>query len=159
MYELLVKGKQLYSLNYRIKEYEQKDEEVQKRISLLRVIEKLKYSHTIKRGGIVMDILRFNYSTLLKRSKSRSYQLQVMELTKVLMTFLIDNSLINLEPFNENGSIKEDLIIRKSNLSDVGNQLFNIYYPKWSNYIDRGGSIENIKILENGLRALQKTKI
>ncbi|MEA0553343.1 hypothetical protein U1P98_21610 [Lysinibacillus irui] len=106
-----------------------------------------------------MDILRFNYSTLLKRSKSRSYQLQVMELTKVLMTFLKDNSLINLEPFNENGSLKEDLIIRKSNLSDIGNQLFNIYYPKWSNYIDCGGNIENIKILENGLRALLKTKI
>lgn len=106
-----------------------------------------------------MDILRFNYSTLLKRSKSRSYQLQVMELTKVLMTFLKDNRLINMEPFKEDGSIKEDLVIRKSNLSDIGNELFKIYYPKWSNYIDRGGNIENVKILENGLRALQKTNI
>lgn len=108
---------------------------------------------------MVMDILRFNYSTLLKRSKSRSYQLQVMELTKVLMTFLKDNRLINMEPFKEDGSIKEDLVIRKSNLSDIGNELFKIYYPKWSNYIDRGGNIENVKILENGLRALQKTNI
>lgn len=106
-----------------------------------------------------MDILRFNYSTLLKRSKSKSYQLQVMELTKVLMTFLKDNNLINMDPFKEDGSIKEDLVIRKSNLSDIGNELFKIYYPKWSNYIDRGGNIENVKILENGLRALQKTKI
>jgi len=106
-----------------------------------------------------MDILKFNYSTLLKRSKSRSYQLQVKELTKVLMTFLKDNSLINMDPFKEDGSIKEDLVIRKSNLTDIGNELFKIYYPKCSNYIDRGGNIENVKILENGLRALQKTKI
>lgn len=105
-----------------------------------------------------MDILRFNYSTLLKRSKSRSYQLQVTALTTVLMTFLKENSLIYLEPFKEDGSLKEDLIIRKSNLSDIGNELFKIYYPKWSNYIDRGGNIENVKILENGLSALQSVK-
>lgn len=52
-----------------------------------------------------------------------------------------------MEPFKENGSIKEDLVIHKSNLSDIGNELFKIYYPKWSNYIDRGGNIENVKIL------------
>lgn len=105
-----------------------------------------------------MDILRVNYSTLLKRSKSRSYQLQVTALTTVLMTFLKENSLIYLEPFKEDGSLKEDLIIRKSNLSDIGNELFKIYYPKWSNYIDRGGNIENVKILENGLSALKSVK-
>lgn len=43
-----------------------------------------------------------------------------------------------MDPFKEDGSIKEDLVIRKSNLSDIGNELFKIYYPKWSNYIDRG---------------------
>jgi len=103
-----------------------------------------------------MDILRFNYSTLLKRSKSRSYQLQVKELTKVLMTFLKDNSLINMDPFKEDGSIKEDLVIRKSNLTDIGNELFKIYYPRWSNYIDRGGEYRKCKDIRKWFKGSTK---
>lgn len=101
------------------------------------------------------DQLRFNYSTLRKRSKSKSYQQQIEKLTTVLMTFLKEHQLLHVEPFNEDGSLKEDLIIRQSSLSEIGNELFKVYFPKWSNYIDRGGNIENTAILEKGLKTLQ----
>ncbi|EAS1759917.1 hypothetical protein BH012_23140 [Salmonella enterica] len=102
-----------------------------------------------------MDLLRFNYSTLLKRSKNLSYREQITKITIVLMTFLKENELVMFEPFKDDGSLKEDLILYSSDLTDVGNLLFKEYYPKWSSYIDRGGDVSNTKILNDGLNILK----
>lgn len=101
-----------------------------------------------------MTILRFNYSTLLKRSKNLSYREQITKMTVVLMTFLKENQLLAFEPFNDDGSVKEDLVIQSTDLTDEGNVLFKEYFPKWSAYIDRGGEIENTKILNDGLKKI-----
>ena len=85
-----------------------------------------------------MDLLRFNYSTLLKRSKSLSYREQITTITIVLMNFLKENNLVIIEPYS-------------SDLTEDGNLLFKEYYPKWSRYIDRGGDVNNTKILDDGL--------
>ncbi|MEP8619449.1 hypothetical protein ABKV54_11200 [Enterobacter hormaechei] len=103
-----------------------------------------------------MNLLRFNYSTLLKRSKNLSYREQITNITTVLMTFLKENELVTLEPFKEDGSLKEDLVLYSSDLTDIGNLLFKEYYPKWSGYIDRGGDVNNTKILNDGLNTLKK---
>ncbi|EPW7978147.1 hypothetical protein ACWPSR_004266 [Cronobacter turicensis] len=103
----------------------------------------------------MMDLLRFNYTTLLKRSKNLSYREQITKITIVLMTFLKENGLIMIEPFKDDGSLKEDLILYSSDLTDVGNLLFKEYYPKWSSYIDRGGDVNNTKILNDGLNILK----
>jgi hypothetical protein len=55
------------------------------------------------------------------------------------MTFLKENNLITLEPFKDDGEVKDDLVLYSSDLTDLGNLLFKEYYPKWSAYIDRGG--------------------
>ena len=98
-----------------------------------------------------MDLLRFNYSTLLKRSKSLSYREQITTITIVLMNFLKENNLVIIEPFEEDGSLREDLVLYSSDLTEDGNILFKEYYPKWSRYIDRGGDVNNTKILDDGL--------
>lgn len=103
-----------------------------------------------------MNLLRFNYSTLLKRSKNLSYREQITNITTVLMTFLKENELVTLEPFKEDGSLKEDLVLYSSDLTDIGNLLFKEHYPKWSGYIDRGGDVNNTKILNDGLNTLKK---
>ncbi|MDV5354751.1 hypothetical protein QM201_07530 [Enterobacter asburiae] len=103
-----------------------------------------------------MNLLRFNYSTLLKRSKNLSYREQITNITTVLMTFFKENELVTLEPFKEDGSLKEDLVLYSSDLTDIGNLLFKECYPKWSGYIDRGGDVNNTKILSDGLSALKK---
>ncbi|ELZ8935180.1 hypothetical protein U1D46_004214 [Cronobacter dublinensis] len=102
-----------------------------------------------------MSLLRFNCATLLKRSKNLSYRAQITKITIVLMTFLKENGLIMIEPFEDDGSLKEDLVLYNSDLTDVGNLLFKEYYPKWSSYIDRGGDVNNTKILSDGLNILK----
>lgn len=108
-----------------------------------------------QQGGNAMNSLRFNYSALLKRSKNLSYREQITNITTVLMIFLKKNKLVTLEPFKEDGTLKEDLVLYSSDLTDIGNLLFKEYYPKWSEYIDRGGDVNNIKILNDGLNLLK----
>ncbi|MDC5925967.1 hypothetical protein PPO04_06240 [Proteus mirabilis] len=61
-----------------------------------------------------MSVLRFNYSTLLKRNKSLSYREQIAKITKVLMIFLKENNLITLEPFKDDGEVKDELVLYSS---------------------------------------------
>ncbi|AUU15753.1 hypothetical protein [Proteus mirabilis] len=103
-----------------------------------------------------MSVLRFNYSTLLKRNKRLSYREKITKITKVLMIFLKENNLITLEPFKDDGEVKDELVLYSSDLTDLGNLLFKEYYPKWSAYIDRGGDVSNIKILNDGLNKLKR---
>lgn len=103
-----------------------------------------------------MDILRYNYATTLKRSKNLAYREQIKKITTVLMTFFKENNLLLMNPFKEDGSLKEDLILHRSDFTEIGNILWIKYFPKWSAYIDRTGNITNIKILKNGLVALKK---
>ncbi|WP_435925626.1 hypothetical protein [Paenibacillus sp. DYY-L-2] len=102
-----------------------------------------------------MSILRYSYPTMLKRSKSLSYRQQVTLMTTVLMNFLVEHELIVIEPFHENGSLKEDLELRSTDLTDLGNVFFKEVFPKWSAYIDRGGDIQKTTILLKGLNKLQ----
>ncbi|WP_455930631.1 hypothetical protein [Pseudomonas fluorescens] len=101
-----------------------------------------------------MDMLQYNYQSMLKRSKNLTYRAEVTEMTEVLMRFLKDNELIRSDPFNEDGSLKSDLVLRRSDLSDTGNSLFEQFFPKWSAFIDRGGDAKDTKILSAGLRKI-----
>ncbi|MGN7356857.1 hypothetical protein ACTHPF_05780 [Paenibacillus sp. SAF-054] len=76
-------------------------------------------------------------------------------MTTVLMNFLVEHKLIVIEPFHENGSLKDDLVLRSSDLTDLGNEFFKVVFPKWSAYIDRGGDIQNTTVLLKGLEKLQ----
>lgn len=102
-----------------------------------------------------MSILRYSYPTILKRSKSLSYQQQVHSMTTVLINFLVEHKLIVIEPFQEDGSLRDDLVLRSSDLTDLGNEFFKEVFPKWSAYIDRGGDIQKTTILLKGLNKLQ----
>lgn len=102
-----------------------------------------------------MNLKRFSYSDFLKRSKNLTYRKQVTDLATVLMTFFKENHLITVDPFNEDGSLKEDgFALYNSDFTEIGMLLFNQYFPKWSAYLDRGGDVHNTKILEKGLKAL-----
>ncbi|OCG39808.1 hypothetical protein [Gilliamella sp. Bif1-4] len=102
-----------------------------------------------------MNIKRFSYSALLEKSEDLTYRKQVTDLATVLMTFFKENNLITVDPFNEDGSLKEDdFALYNSDFTKVGRLLFDQYYPKWSAYLDRGGDVHNTKIFEKGLKAL-----
>ncbi|WP_218057606.1 hypothetical protein [Gilliamella sp. Bif1-4] len=109
----------------------------------------------LKYGLNILNVRRFSYSDLLKANKTLSYRKQVTDLATVLMTFFKENNLITVDPFKEDGSLKEDdFALYNSDFTKVGRLLFDQYFPKWSAYLDRGGDVHNTKILEKGLKAL-----
>lgn len=64
-------------------------------------------------------------------------------MTNSLLNFLYRNDLlVDIHPFNDDGSIKEELVIKKSNVTDEGLQLFIKPVNNWFNALDKGTSPE-----------------
>ena len=107
----------------------------------------------------VNDIVLFDHQLLLNRTNDIDYQEAIKKMSLSLMKFLIENELlVDINPFNQDGSVKKDLIIKKSNLTDEGFQLFVKPVNNWWNALDRGTSPEKVTILENGLKKIRAAK-
>ena len=107
----------------------------------------------------VNDIVLFDFDAFLSGSKDIDYQEAIKKMSLSLMKFLIENDLlVDINPFNQDGSVKKDLIIKKSNLTDEGFQLFVKPVNNWWNALDRGTPPEKVTILENGLKKIHAAK-
>ena len=107
----------------------------------------------------VNDIVLFDFDAFISGSKDIDYQEAIKKMSLSLMKFLIENDLlVDINPFNQDGSVKKDLIIKKSNLTDEGFQLFVKPVNNWWNALDRGTPTEKVTILENGLKKIRATK-
>lgn len=107
----------------------------------------------------VNDIVLFDFDAFISGSKDIDYQEAIKKMSLSLMKFLIENDLlVDINPFNQDGSVKKDLIIKKSNLTDEGFQLFVKPVNNWWNALDRGTSPEKVTILENGLKKIRAEK-
>ena len=105
------------------------------------------------------DIVLFDFDAFISGSKDIDYQEAIKKMSLSLMKFLIENDLlVDINPFNQDGSVKKDLIIKKSNLTDEGFQLFVKPVNNWWNALDRGTSPEKVTILENGLKKIRAEK-
>ena len=103
-----------------------------------------------------MDFVLFDYDAFISGSKDVDYQEAIKKMSLSLMKFLIENDLlVNINPFNQDGSVKNDLIIKKSNLTDEGFQLFVKPVNNWWDALDRGTPPEKVTILENGLKKIR----
>ena len=68
----------------------------------------------------VNDIVLFDFDAFISGSKDIDYQEAIKKMSLSLMKFLIENDLlVDINPFNQDGSVKKDLIIKKSNLTDL----------------------------------------
>lgn len=106
-----------------------------------------------------MDFILYNHEEILERSSDSDYKENINKAAVFLVKFLIDNELlVNIIPFNEDGSIKKDLVIRKSNVTDEGYQLFVKPVNNWWNALDRGTPPEKVTILENGLKKIRNPR-
>jgi hypothetical protein len=107
----------------------------------------------------VNDIVLFDFDAFISGSKDIDYQEAIKKMSLSLMKFLIENDLlVDINPFNQDGSVKKDLIIKKSNLTDEGFQLFVKPVNNWWNALDRGTPPEKVTILENGLKKIRAAK-
>lgn len=94
----------------------------------------------------------YDVPMLLTRNKSRSWRSSVLARATTLCAFLQDNGLlVNLCPFDEQGNIRQDVVIRTSNLNEEGLAIFDRAWLNWERYLDRGGDVHNISSLKKGL--------
>jgi hypothetical protein len=106
-----------------------------------------------------VDLSLHNIPVLLSANKSDAYRDQIMRVSAALLGFLKKHDLlIGVEPFGADGAVKEDFVLRMSNVTDDGLELFKKIVPGWSAYIDKGGEIENISRLEKGLQKIREGK-
>jgi len=108
------------------------------------------------------NIVLCNVPMLLSRSKNVNYKESVIRSEHSLASFLYDNGLlVDINPFNEDGELKLDLVIRKRNVTDEGYELFKQgIVGGWYNYLDRSivpNKYENISRLEKGLKKIRET--
>ena len=107
----------------------------------------------------VNDIVLFDFDAFISGSKDIDYQEAIKKMSLTLMKILIENDLlVDINPFNQDKSVKKDLIIKKSNLTDEGFQLFVKPVNNWWNALDRGTPPEKVTILENGLKKIRAAK-
>ncbi len=105
------------------------------------------------------DFIVLDYSTLLNANKSKDYQDRIHLRMKILINFLYQNNLlVNIEPYNEQGNVKEDVILFASNLTADGLELFKKPVQNWFSAHDRGTPIEKITILEKGLEKIRNKR-
>lgn len=96
---------------------------------------------------------------LLTRNKSTEWQNMITERSTALLLFLKKNNLlVNVDPFDTTGVLKPDTVIKKSNTTDEGLELFKKAIPSWEKYLDKGGSVDNLSILEKALEKIKSSK-
>ena len=105
------------------------------------------------------DWIEYDYDMLMTRNESPEWKHSITSRALVLMRFLRDNNLlISIDPFEEDGSIKKNLVVKKSDLTEEGAKIFSKAWIYWENYLDRGGDVNNISRLENGLKRIRQGK-
>jgi hypothetical protein len=95
------------------------------------------------------DYKLYDVGLSLSASKHVDWKRSVLARATVLMNFLKSKSfLIDIEPFDNEGNIKTDLLIKESNLNDKGLLFFDKVLERWERYLDRGGKVDNVAWLE-----------
>jgi hypothetical protein len=102
------------------------------------------------------DFVLHSVPSLLSANKSQAWRSQIVNISTTLMRFLKDNDLlVGVEPFDTDGKLKEDFVLRKSNVTNEGFALYKKAVQGWLKFVGRGGKVENISRLEKGLAELR----
>ncbi|MCX8727224.1 hypothetical protein [Gilliamella sp. B2838] len=110
----------------------------------------------------IIDYPLYNIPMLLNKNKSKKLQDAVIETATALFGFLKKHKLlIDIEPFDEQGKLKTDTVIKRENVIPEGLALFNTAVEGWLKYLNRSqaaNKYENLSRLENGLAQIREGK-
>ncbi|WP_081297400.1 hypothetical protein [Gilliamella sp. wkB292] len=110
----------------------------------------------------IIDYPLYNIPMLLTKNKSKKWQDDVIETATALFGFLKKQKLlIDVEPFDEQGKLKIDTVIKRENVTPEGLALFNTAVEGWLKYLSRSqaaNKYENLSRLENGLAQIRESK-
>ncbi|MCX8712188.1 hypothetical protein J3U57_06760 [Gilliamella sp. B3464] len=110
----------------------------------------------------IIDYPLYNIPMLLTKNKSKKWQDDVIETATALFGFLKKQKLlIDVEPFDEEGKLKIDTVIKRENVTPEGLALFNTAVEGWLKYLNRSqaaNKYENLSRLGNGLAQIRESK-
>lgn len=98
-----------------------------------------------------LDFTLCSVPMLLSRNKSEAYQKQIIERYTAIMGFLWSKKLIKFNPFNDEGKLRLDLVVKKSDVTSECLELFKKAIPAWHSFVDKGGMVEDVSRLEKAL--------
>ncbi|NAT59286.1 hypothetical protein CU666_14275 [Pseudomonas syringae pv. actinidifoliorum] len=104
-----------------------------------------------------IDFTLCSVPMLYSRNKSKEYQERIIKKLTVLLAFMKANDLFEKNPFNSDGSLNKEFILKKSEATADGVEMFKKVIPGWFSYLDKGGDIDNIARLEKGLEKIRKS--
>lgn len=84
------------------------------------------------------DPILYDLPMLIAKNKTNLWQEHSTKTSTALMRFLKKHDLfIGVEPFDEQGKLKTDTVLKKSNLTPEGQELFDIAVDGWFDYLAR----------------------
>ena len=95
-----------------------------------------------------------NIAAYLKASKSTTFKSQIIDQYTSIFTFLAENNLITIDPFDGDGKVRQDLVVMRSDLTFAGFELFKKAIPAWQRSVDRSGKYHDTSSLEKALAKL-----
>lgn len=98
-----------------------------------------------------LDFTLCSVPMLLSRNKSEAYQKQIIERYTAIMGFLWSKKLIKFNPLNDEGKLRLDLVVKKSDVTSECLELFKKAIPAWHSFVDKGGMVEDVSRLEKAL--------
>lgn len=105
---------------------------------------------------MIKEVPIMEIGVLLEASKNRLYKQSIYKSFKVLATFLQANKLTTRELLSEDISMpSDDFCLYESDLTTEGVQFVDEVVPRWFTWIEKGNPVDNVAILEKGLKKLQ----
>jgi len=103
----------------------------------------------------------YDIRSIIAAGKDSEYKESAIKSSFYLMCFLHTNDLlIDLNPFDGNGNLITDTVIKKKNLTNDGVELFRQeIIDGWFNYLDRStapNKYKNVSRLEKGLKKIRE---
>ncbi|MCX8712158.1 hypothetical protein J3U57_06910 [Gilliamella sp. B3464] len=108
------------------------------------------------------DPILYDLPMLIAKNKTNLWQEHSTKTSTALMRFLKKHDLlIGVEPFDEQGKLKTNTIIKKSNLTPDGLELFKTAVDDWLASVDKttaANKYQNVSRLEQGLAKIRENK-
>lgn len=109
-----------------------------------------------------IDFSLHNIPMLISRNKSKEWKENIIRSSITLLSFMEKNKLlVNIKPFDKDGKLKIDTVIKMSNVTDEGLELFKNIVDGWYKYLAKSTVLdkyENISRLEKGLAKIREGK-
>lgn len=97
----------------------------------------------------------YDLQAVIAEEKGVEKKHAAMRRALALMQFMVDNELIQFDPFYSNGELKRDLVIMLSDLTEDGRLFMQKEWPEWRAWVDRGGDPFKTDMLDRRLKALR----